>query len=446
MKTDLNLAEDILREALSRGATEAEVYMFASKGLSVDVKDQEVEALEGASDWGYAVRVLKGKSQGFSYSNTKENWKQTVQAALEAADITPEDRFNGFCPPEDGLEVDIYDPEVTEINPEKAIQWAMEIEKICRDTDRRIKKTRKSSVSTGEAEVLLVNSLGLNKSYRATSVDAQIVVAAEEDGEAQMGWGWMGGRSLKEVDLQRIGLDAARRATQLLGARKATTTQAAVILESSTVAELFGVLAGAFSSENVQKGKSFLAGKTDERVGSEALEIIDSGLLPWRTGSRPFDAEGIPSKETILVKEGILRGYLYNLYTARKSNTVSTSSAVRSGIYSPPSVGISNLLIRPSSEDYVKPLEELIRKIKKGMVVTEVMGVHTANPVTGEFSIGASGLWVENGEISYPVREAAISGTLLELLRKTVAFSNEVRFYGRIGSSDLLIEGINISG
>ncbi len=446
MRTDLNLAEDVLREALSQGAHEAEVYMFASKGLSVDVKDQEVEALEGASDWGYALRVLKGKRQGFAYSNNPDNWKDTVRAALEGADLTPQDEFNTFCPPQDAPEVEVYDPRITEITPEEAIQWAMEVERLCRDQDRRIKKTRKSSFSCGEVEVLLVNSLGLKNTYRATSIDAQIVVAAEEDGEAQMGWGWMGGRALKEVDPQRIATEAAERATQLLGARKATTTQGTVLLEAATVAELLGVMAGAFSAENVLKGKSFLAGRLNQRIASEAVEVIDTGLLPWRTGSRPFDAEGTPSEETTLIKGGILQGYLYNLYTGRKAGAKSTSNAVRGGIYSPPSVGISNLLIRPSSDQYSRPLEDLIRTIKKGMIVTEVMGVHTANPVTGEFSIGASGLWVEGGEVKYPVREAAISGSLLELLDKTTALSNQIRFYGRIGCPDLLIEEINISG
>jgi PmbA protein len=256
----------------------------------------------------------------------------------------------------------------------------------------------------------------------------------------------MGGRSVEEVDLKRIAREAARRATQILGARKATTTKGTIILEAATVAELLGVLSGAFSSDNVQKGKSFFAGRLYQKVASEAVDIVDTGLLPWRTGSRPFDAEGIPSQRTVLVERGVLQGYLYNLYTARKDRVCSTSNAVRAGIYGPPSVGISNLLIRPSSEEFMRPLDELIGTIKKGMVVTEVMGVHTANPVTGEFSIGASGLWVEGGQIKYPVREAAISGSLLELLQRVVCFSTDMKFYGRIGCPDLLIEGINISG
>ncbi len=446
MRIDLNLSKDIVKKALSKGASAVEVYMFASEGLSVDVKDQQVEALEVASDWGYSIRVLKGQRQGFAYSNSKDHWEDVLSSALEAADLAQEDEFYRFSEPAQIPQVEVYDRKIPDVSPEEAIAWARSIEEQTRKRDNRIVRTRKSSVSLSETEVLLMNSLGFEHAYRATSVDVQIVVAAEQNGEAQMGWGWMGGRSLGKVDFEAVATDAARRATQLLGARKTPTTKGYIILESATVAELLGVLSGAFSSDSVQKGKSLFAGKLGQKVGSEAVMLIDTGLLPWRSGSRPFDAEGVPSQRTVLVERGVLQGYLYNLYTASREARSSTSNAVRAGIYSPPSVGISNLIIQPSSEQYRRALEDLIGAVDRGMLVTEVMGVHTANPVTGEFSIGASGLWIENGQIAYPVREAAISGTFQELLQKVVCFSTNTRFYGRIGCSDLLIEDINISG
>jgi len=446
MKTDLNLAEDIIKEAIRRGATAAEVYMFASKGLSVEVKEQEIESLETAVDWGFSLRVLVSKQQGFSFSNEKNNWKSVVLSAIEAARYSQEDSFYEFAPPSEIPFVDVYDDRIPKISPDEAIEWAKQIEVETRRIDKRITKTRKSTLSFSETEVLLINSLGFNNSYKATAIDAQIVIAAEQDNEAQMGWGWMSGRSVNEININSIANEAAQRATQLLGAKKATTTKASIIMEASTVAELLGVLSVAFSADSVQKGKSIFAGKIGQRVASNAVDIEDSALLKWRTGSRPFDAEGVPSQRTPIVKNGVLSGYLYNLYTAKKDKVTSTSNAIRAGIYTPPSVGISNLLIKPSSDEYQKPLDELIGSIKKGMIVTEAMGIHTANPVTGEFSIGVSGLWIENGQISYPVREAAISGTLIEMLQKIVCFSTNTKFYGRIGCPDLLIEDINISG
>jgi|Deesub1362B_J571_1020462.scaffolds.fasta_scaffold00087_4 PmbA protein len=446
MKIDLNVAEDMIKKAKVLGADLVEVYMVSQSSLSVDIKDQDVEALESATESGYSVRVIKGDRMGFSYSTEINNWKEVVENAVEASRFTEEDPYLDIAEQEPLPKVNIFDPAVSTVKEEDAIGMAMLIEKEAMGVDKRIRRIRKASAEFSTHELVIVNSKGLRQSFKGTHVSAEVSLAAEEGSEAQMGWGFSSSRRLSDIDFGEVGREAAERALRLLGATRTFTTRGEVLLENSVVAEMLSVLAPTLSSENVQKGKSLLVNKIDQKVFSDKMNLIDSGLLDWKTGSRPFDAEGVPSRKNVLVQEGILRGYLYNLYTGKKEKVSSTSNAIRGGIHTPPMVGISNLFIEPSSKEYIKGYNELIRQIKKGMIVTEAMGVHTANPITGEFSIGATGLWVEDGEIKHPVKEAAISGTILELLSRVVFYSDRLRFYGKIGAPDILFEGIDISG
>jgi PmbA protein len=446
MRIDLNTGEDIIKKAKALGADLVEVYMVSQSSLTVDVKGQEIEALESAIESGYSVRIIKDGRMGFSYSTEISDWKEVVERAVEASRFTEEDPYLDIAEQEPVPEVNTFDPAVSTVKEEDAIGMAMLIEEKAMHADKRIKRIRKASAEFSTYELVIVNSKGLKQSFKGTHVSAEVSLAAEEGSEAQMGWGFSSSRRLSDIDFGGVGREAAERALRLLGARKAFTTRGEVLLENSVVAEMLSVLAPTLSSENVQKGKSLLANKRGQRVFSEKINLVDSGLLDWRTGSRPFDAEGIPSRRNILVEEGILRGYLYNLYTGKKEGVSSTSNAIRGGIHTPPTVGVSNLFIESSSEEYIKGYDDLIRQIKRGMIVTEVMGVHTANPITGEFSIGATGLWVEDGEIKHPVKEAAISGTILELFSRVVFCSDRLRFYGKIGAPDILFEGIDISG
>jgi PmbA protein len=189
-----------------------------------------------------------------------------------------------------------------------------------------------------------------------------------------------------------------------------------------------------------------LAGKKGELVVSPRLNIIDSGLLEGRLGSKPVDDEGIPTTHKTLIEKGILTGFLYNTYTARKEGVLSTGNAVRGGFAGLPAVGPTNLYLEPSSGEYASSIDGLLKVVDKGLYVVETMGMHTANPISGEFSIGVSGLLIEKGEIKYPVKEAAISGTVLALFGNTSIIGDDLRFYGNIGAPSVLIEGIDISG
>ncbi len=446
MRIDRDLAVQMLQRAVRRGADLTEVYMVAARALSAEVKSGQLDALETSTDFGYSVRVIKGGRLGFSYSTAAEDWRGVVDTALESASFTEEDRCLDIPAPAPYPEVGIYDEAVAEISEEDAIERVREIEAGAFNRDGRIRKVRKAAGSFSRSEVLLLNSKGVEARYASTSVTAQLAVVAEDGGDSQMGWGYESSRFIKDVDFSAVGREAAERALRLLGARKASTAKGSVVLESPVASEFLGVLAPSFSSENVQKGKSLLVGRKGQAVVSERVNITDSALLEGRVGSRPFDAEGAPSRENRLVREGRLEGYLYDLYRARKDNTSSTGNAVRSGIYSVPGVGISNLCLEAVSEEFVHPFDDLVRLVERGLLVTEAMGVHTANPISGEFSIGVTGLWIEGGEVAYPVKEAVITGNMLDLFGKVAAVSSNLRFYGRIGVPDLLIEDVDISG
>jgi PmbA protein len=221
--------------------------------------------------------------------------------------------------------------------------------------------------------------------------------------------------------------------------------KAHIILDNLTATEFMGIFASLLSSENVQKGKSLLSGKLGEKVISNRINIIDNGLLRGKLGSSPVDDEGVLCREKSLIREGILLGYLYNTYTAKKDGVSSTGNAVRRGFSGLPSVGISNLYIEAVSKTNVMGLKEIFKSVDKCLYVTEAMGVHTANPVSGEFSIGISGLWIEKGEIAFPVKEAVISGNVLSLFDNIEAVGDDLIFFGSIGTPSLLFGPTDIS-
>lgn len=446
MKINRQLLEDIIKEALSNSAREAEVFALNSRTLNIEVKSQDIENIDISESTGYAIRVIKNHRLGFAYSTEPERYKEVVREAITTSKFTSEDLNITIATPSTFPEVNVFDEDISSIEQNRAIELVMSTEQAALEYDNRIKRIRKAGGSFTESEILIANSKGLSGSFKATSCTAHITLAAEESGEAQMGWGYDGSRRLSDIDFRRVGREAAERAISLLGAKRAKTCKTYVLLDTSVAAEFLSVLSSSFSADNVQKGKSLLIGKQGKKILSERINIIDNALVDYHLGSRPFDAEGVPSRQNTLVSSGVLQGYLHNLYTAKKASTLSTASAVRGGVFSPPSVGISNLYIQPSDDRFSNTYDELLKQMPGGVVVTEAMGVHTANPITGEFSFGITGLWVEKGEIKYPIKEAAISGNMLDIFSRIVATGDEIRFYGKIGTPHLLIEGVDISG
>jgi PmbA protein len=257
-----------------------------------------------------------------------------------------------------------------------------------------------------------------------------------------MGWDYAGSRRLSDIDVKLVGEEAARRAMELLSSRKISAVKVPVILSPSVAGEFLDILSSSISAEAVQKQRSFLAGKAGQKIISPLVEIIDDGRMEWHIGTKPVDDEGVSTKTKTIISEGILNGYIHNTYTAKKDGTVSTGNAVRGGFKGLPGVGGTNFYIKPSEANSA---DGLVKSLKKGIVVLGAMGVHTANPVSGDFSVGISGLWIENGEVAYPIKEAIISGNVLELFNKVEAVGNDLKFYGSTGSPSLLIGEMDVS-
>ncbi|MCL4537269.1 MAG: TldD/PmbA family protein [Nitrospirae bacterium] len=450
--------------ALNKGADRAEVYVKTSKSLGIEVKEQKIDTLESSMTMGYCIRVIKDNRLGFSYSTDPNEMNIVAEKAIEASKYSEPDEYLELPTPppppltKGGTEggaslerggnggVKIFDNDIAALPEGDAINLALLIENSAFKEDKRIKKIRKASGSFSANNTYIANSNGINVHYQSTGCSAQLMAIAEEGSESQLGWDYEGSRFLKDISFEQVGRNAARRAVQLLGARKINSVKGFVLLDNSVSAEFLGILSSALSAESVQKKKSMLAGKKGTMVSSNRLNIIDSGLLDKKLGSKPVDDEGVPTTHKILIEKGILKGYLYNTYTARKDGVVSTGNAVRGGFTGIPTVGPTNLYMEPASTEYTSSFEKLIKNIDKGLYVIETMGMHTANPISGEFSVGASGLWIERGEIKHPVKEAVISGNILELFKDAVMVGDDLRFYGNIGAPSLLIEEIDISG
>jgi PmbA protein len=443
---DRDFARKLLDLAMVKGADEGEVYTRGSRNLGIDVKDQKVDTLESSVTSGYGIRVIKNGRLGFSYSTNPRDMRRVADAALDVALHAEPDKHLGFPSPLQSESVRIFDRHIASISNDEALEHVMLIEKSALDVDKRIRKIRKASGTFDTSDICIVNSKGIDACYSSTSCSAGITVVAEDGSDSQMGWDYEGSRFLGDVAFPRVGTNAAKRALQLLGAKKISSAEGFVIIENSIASEFLGMFASAFSSESVQKGKSMLAGKKEEQVISPMINIIDSGLLDGKSGSKPFDGEGVPTENKVLIDGGVLKGFLYDTYTARKEGVQSTGNAARGGALGFPGVGPTNLYLESSSSGRTQTFDELLKAVDKGLCVLDTMGMHTVNPVSGEFSVGVSGLWVEKGAVLHPVKEAVISGTLLNLFRQVVMVGDDLRFYGNIGAPSLLIESIDISG
>jgi len=344
--SDVRFADELLQLALREGAEEAEVYVRGSNYLNIEVKDRQVDTLERSNSIGYSVRVFKDKRLGFSYSNNPGDIHAVARNAVEASQFTEPDEYNGLPAGSAFSEVVVYDNSVTSLNEKDAIDMVLSMERAAFMKDARIRRTRSTSGSFGIGHIRIVNSRGIDLDFPSTACSAHMIAIAEESDESQTGWEYQGSRFLKDISFEEIGRNAADRALQLLGAEKISPTKGFVLLDPSVAAEFLGILSSALSSEAVQKKKSMLAGKIGEAIISCRLNLIDSGLLHGKLGSRPSDDEGVATSQKILIDKGVLKGYLYNTYTSRKDHTISTGNAVRGGFAGLPAVGPTNLFCR----------------------------------------------------------------------------------------------------
>lgn len=438
------LVMDPLHGMLKGNADAYEIFYSSQEGVTVEVKDRRVESFTLPTTQGIGIRVIKDKRLGFSFTSdlSLDSIKRAVDDALRGAQGVAGDEFYSFPHPKEmtSMDLGLYDP--TPIDVQENIKKALIMEGEAMAFDQRVKRIRKALYQTSRAQIHIVNSSGVDLSQGLSFVTASIMAVAEGDGDSQMGWDMGQGHHTNDVDVVEIGRKAAKRAVDMLGARGIKGGRYPVVLENTIAVEFLETLAPSFLADNIHKGKSMLRGKSGQKVFSPAITIWDDGLLPRGWGSSPFDGEGVPRQKTGLVVEGVLEGYLYDTYWAKREGVLSTGNSSRAGFKAIPTVGISNLYIEKGRAG----LDGLIANIKEGLFVTGLLGAHTANTVTGEFSFGATGLWIEGGRLSYPVRGVAISGNLIELLLKVDGVGDDIRFFGRVGAPSLSLKEMDISG
>ena len=422
-----------------------EISLGASRNLSIEVKEQKVDTFKCAAPVGVSIRVLNARGLGFSFSTSldESDLLKMIDNALVSAETQTPDEFNGLPLPQAYPAIaGMFDDGLSLVGEEEKIGRAMELERLVLAADPRVRRVRKASYGESGYEVFIRNSLGVEGNYRGTSVSSSVLAVAEAGGDSQTGWDFGFSNFFTGVDVAAIAGTAAAKAAGLLGARKIPTMRCPAVLDNYVATEILEVLASAFLAENVQKGKSLLAGRVGEELFSPVLRIRDDGTLPGGMGTAPFDAEGVAQRNNVLVEGGRLKGFLYDTYCARKAGMVSTGNAARGGVKSPHHVGVTNFFIENGTLSFAG----LLKGIDRGIVVTSVMGMHTANPISGDFSVGAAGFLIENGVVTVPVKGIAIAGNILELFRNVEQVGNDLRFFGEVGAPSLRITALDVSG
>jgi len=372
----------------------------------------------------------------------RESLRDAVQLAAANARSSAADEFNRLPDPKPVEPMELLDSRLAELPVDVKIDFAKEVENAARRYDPRVTKVRQASFGDGIYEIGIVNSRGVDVGYRGGYCSTSLLVVAEADGQAETGWSYDFSRTFEDLDPVRVGQEAAAQAVEMLGAGSLATCRVPLILAPEVACEFLEVLGPALTAEAVQKGKSVFAGKLGEAVASTELTLIDSGLLPGGLATAPVDDEGVPSQETVVLEQGLLKTYLYNTYSAAKDGVQSTGNGVRPSFRGALTSGTRNFYVSPGRLSQT----ELMAQVERGLYVTNVMGMHTANPISGEFSVGAAGLWMENGRPVRPVRGIAIAGNLIDFLKRLVAVGSDLRFYGSVGSPTLVVEGITVSG
>ncbi|MEE8638495.1 MAG: TldD/PmbA family protein [Candidatus Margulisiibacteriota bacterium] len=441
------ILEKTLRKLKCRDIDQFEVFLSSSKGLKIDVLNQGVESIDAVDDIGCGIRVIKDKRLGFTYTSDfdEEVLEETIDQAIENAKSSEADEFNTLpnkLTNQPTNQLDLFDPKISKTSVKEKIELALKIEASAYKTDKKVKKTEKVSYSDSESEVWIVNSNGVSVNYKANYCGGHADVIAVQNGEMEAGFGLDFVKKFDDFKPEKAGEEAAKRAAGLLGAKPIPSQKLPLLIDPFVGTQILEVLANALSSDAVQKGKSLFVDKLGNEIGSEVLSIIDNGRLPNGLVSAPFDGEGVPTQETKLIENGILRNFFFNTYTANKGNKKSTGNAVRGSFKSLPGIGPTNLYIPAGRQ----PLDEMMKGIPKGLYIQRVMGIHTANPISGDFSIGAAGFMIENGEKTYPVRGITIAGNLIEMLKAIEAVASDLRFITNVGSPTLLISGMTVGG
>jgi PmbA protein len=428
-----------------------EICFLGTERLSVEARDGQVESFSRTQQCGIAVRVLKDGRMGWASSTDLASpaldrlITSAVANACEAssspeATIPKPSRKSGKKPLEKISEKE--GAPLQEISEAKKIATAIELERIARTTDPRIVRVRQPLYEESVRLVAIENSNGISRIAKRQIAACEVRAIAEEKGTSESGFEYSFSPRFEDLDVEGTARRAALRSVSLLGAKPLPTGRYNVVFESRPAASLIRLLAPSFFADNVQRKKSAIAEKKGVSLYQKLVTIIDDGLLPDGFGSFPFDDEGMPRQKNFLVKDGVIVGWLYDAQRAAREKRISTGSSYRLSIHKPPAISTSNCYVKAGE---MLP-ERLLVMAGKCFLITDVMGLHTANSVTGDFSLGAEGFYVENGVKGHPVRRVIVAGNIHDLFARVVAIGNDLKFLANYGSPSIFVPDVQISG
>jgi PmbA protein len=443
---DTGLLVSVLARAKGLGATAADGFLIEETHFSASVRLGQVDTVTHSREQRLSLRVFSGKASAAASTSdlSRESLERVVEEATALARITAEDPHAGLPEPGelvgDVPDLELVDRSVTPLTPEEKIEVARRAEAAALAVDARIGNSEGAEYFDRHARYAYATSHGFARGYETSHYGVTVSPVAVQDGEMQRdSWYSTVRHRATMEDPESIGRTAAARALRRLGARKMKTTEVPVIFDPDTAASLIRAIAGAASGPSLYRRASFLLDRLGTRIGAPAVTIVDDGLLPRALGSRPFDGEGLATRRTVLVNEGVLESYLLDSYSARKLGMQSTHHAARDG--SGVSVATTNLTLRPGTASPT----DLIRSVADGFYVTELIGFGV-NGVTGDYSRGASGMWIENGELAFPVEEVTVAGNLLEMFDRIDGIANDLVLRDRTSAPTMKIGRMVVAG
>jgi PmbA protein len=449
LETDLReLATDVVSRAMRGGATAAECVVREGDEFSTVVRLGQVETLKESGSRAIGVRVFFGQRAANTYSSdfSAAGIERMLKSALELAKITSEDPHSGI--PEAGKlgslsgDLHLYHEDVYSLPGPERIEYARRAEKAALEADARIKNSEGGSFDAATGRKILANSHGFVGEYRRSYCSvAAVPIAQDDEGGMQRDYWYSVARSLAKLDsAEQVGKEAARRTLRRLGARRVKTAHVPVVLDPTVASSMLEHIFEGVNGDSVYRGASFLAGKLGQQIAGTNVTVVDDGTIPGGFGTTPFDGEGIRTRRTVVIENGILKSYLLNTYTAKKLGLETTGNASR-GLAGTPGIGPGNYFLAPGT----KTPKEIIADVKNGLYITEFLG-HGANLVTGDYSRGASGMWIVNGELAYPVEEITVAGNLKEMFCNISEIGTDLEFRGSVASPTIRLDGLTVGG
>jgi PmbA protein len=428
-----------------------EAYVLRTQETDVEVFGGEVESLTTAGIQGVGVRVIIDHRQGYASAGSLEPdvIEETLREARDNAAFGEPDEWYALATPAEvngvvPAALDLWREELVSTPTDAKVQIALDLEIATKARDSRVRGVEATGYGDARAESAIANSLGVEAYTRRTTCSAHAVALADDGSGTQTGYGFAAGRSLADLDLESIPRDAVDRAVRLLGAKPIAGRRIPIVFDPLVTRSVLGVLSSAFNGEMLLKGRSMFAGREGEKIAAPIVEIIDDPTDARMFGASAYDSEGVPTRHNELIADGVLRGFLHNVYTGHRSGGHSTGSAVRGGYASGPGVGVRAITLRPGS----RAPEELMASVPEAFYVQSVSGLHSGtNPISGDFSVGAEGLMVRDGAFAEPVREVTIASTLQRMLLDVIEIGSDLVYLpGAATGVTLLVGDMTLSG